>query len=389
MITFHYYLDTRATDGPAPLKLAICKRGDTAYMPTGIRLSPEEWDAKEQKVVRTPRRAMLNAHLSRLKLESQDYLLPMIFDGRLAGCSAREIKDELVSHFSGKESTVPPFSKFYEEFISRPGSEGSHREAGVRCRKIMGSLWDVPADELDERWVAELLSRMKESYAPNTIKSTVAQVRLVWRSLEAQGVVSGHPFRNARVTVPRSKRRDLSADQMCLFLTAPCESERERLALDFFSLSFYLIAMNPVDLTRARESDVFNGRLMYQRSKTGKAYSVRIYPEAQEIIERRKGDGFLFLHDGANYTSFNQDSNYWLKKRSSRLGIPHAVTMYWARHSWASLAFELGTSIELVSAALGHSYGAQVTMGYVDIRERQVDEVNRKVIDYATKRPRP
>ena len=44
---------------------------------------------------------------------------------------------------------------------------------------------------------------------------------------------------------------------------------------------------------------------------------------------------------------------------------------------------ELEAPIEVISAALGHSYGARVTVGYVNMSAKRVDELNRRVIDFA------
>lgn len=376
MITLHFYLDTRAAEGAAPLKLAICKRGDTAFLPTGIRLERDEWDPKGQKVVKSPRRAVLNSHLSRMKIEAEDFLLPLVYEGKLASSTATEIKTLLRDHFGGKESVSPPFSRFYEE---RMPSTEIHRNAGKACRRVIGSAWDTPVDRIDEKWARALTDALLQRYSVNTTKTTLTRVKVVWHDLQRRDIVKEDPFREIRIGSVRTRRRDLTREEMRLYLTAPAEGEREAEALDFFALSFYLIAMNPADIDKARLSDIFNGRLFYTRSKTKKSYSVKVIPEARRIIERRSADGLLFQH---RIKSHQPATRRLLIDRAERLGIPHAVTMYWARHTWASLAYELGISIELVSAALGHSYGAAVTMGYIDIKERQVDDVNRKVVDF-------
>lgn len=56
--------------------------------------------------------------------------------------------------------------------------------------------------------------------------------------------------------------------------------------------------------------------------------------------------------------------------------------MYWERHTFATLMIEIGIPIETVAASLGHSYGPKVTMGYVTIREKLVDDAVRKLYDY-------
>ena len=65
-----------------------------------------------------------------------------------------------------------------------------------------------------------------------------------------------------------------------------------------------------------------------------------------------------------------------------RTGLPGGLTLYWARHTLASLIIDVGYTMELAAAVLGHSYGPRVTAGYVTVQERQVDAVVRRVFDY-------
>ena len=58
------------------------------------------------------------------------------------------------------------------------------------------------------------------------------------------------------------------------------------------------------------------------------------------------------------------------------------LTTYYARHTWASIAFNLGIQKDVVSLALGHSFGVRVTDTYINADLSRVDEANRRVIDY-------
>jgi integrase len=62
--------------------------------------------------------------------------------------------------------------------------------------------------------------------------------------------------------------------------------------------------------------------------------------------------------------------------------ICHELTSYWARHTWATIAYNIGVSKDIISQALGHSNGVQVTDIYIAYDLGKVDEANRKVIDY-------
>lgn len=61
--------------------------------------------------------------------------------------------------------------------------------------------------------------------------------------------------------------------------------------------------------------------------------------------------------------------------------IPN-LTTYFARHTWATLAYEIGIPLDTISQALGHSFGNRTTLIYVKNDQAKVDAANRKVIDY-------
>lgn len=69
-----------------------------------------------------------------------------------------------------------------------------------------------------------------------------------------------------------------------------------------------------------------------------------------------------------------------LQGLAAGLGLPK-ISMYWARHTLASLLIETGATMEVAAGVLGHSYGPRVTAGYVTLRERQIEEAVRKVYD--------
>ena len=61
--------------------------------------------------------------------------------------------------------------------------------------------------------------------------------------------------------------------------------------------------------------------------------------------------------------------------------IPNIGT-YYARHTWATLAYEIGISTDIVSQALGHSAANRTTLVYIKFDQEKVDRANRQVIDY-------
>ena len=110
---------------------------------------------------------------------------------------------------------------------------------------------------------------------------------------------------------------------------------------------------------------------------TGKAE-----PEALEIISRYKGKKRLLRYSEIYSTSvnFNSSLNQVLKTIGKDIGID-GLTMYHARHTWATLASnELNATDDEVGEALGHSKKT-VTTGYINRNPEKVDILNRKVLD--------
>lgn len=81
-----------------------------------------------------------------------------------------------------------------------------------------------------------------------------------------------------------------------------------------------------------------------------------------------------------------QDAKNQVFTRSPKHLYPR-VTLYWARHTWATTAFTLGLPMDTISRALGHSFatGAAVTSVYVRTDTTDIDKANRRVIDYVNK----
>ena len=155
---------------------------------------------------------------------------------------------------------------------------------------------------------------------------------------------------------------------------------------------FYLIGINGIDLFHVKQ--ITDGRIEYKREKTGKLYSIKVEPEAMEIINRYKGNKFLLNTletNDYNYRKYMAAMNRGLQKLGNfeRKGLGGKkirdilfpdITSYWARHTWATLAFHAGMSIGIISKALGH-FSIKVTETYLKPFENEkVDAANEELI---------
>lgn len=389
MLSLRYYLDTRRPstrpDGKYPLKLAVTKHGDTAMLSVLAYATREEWDPKAQRLKggRLGDAGRLNSYLARQMLRFEEVLRELAETETGPAMTALQIRDKLEARCfdSGPGVTL---GEFYQRV--RDEKSGSTKTLFDRARasfvRAVPRLMDLPLASITDREVARVDAYLREHLAQNTRNTYISKLTQVLKRAHREGLNAADAGRNIKLKLAASRSRALTVQQLRLLFSQTPTRALEGEALDFFRLSFYLRAINPIDLSRARKSDIFNGRLQYQRAKTGKDYSVKVEPEALEIIDRRGSASMLWAPSSYKHLrNYHQDLNDALRAISKRAGLP-PVTMYWARHTFASLMLETGAPAEIISYALGHSFGARVTMGYVTVRERPVDEAARRVFDY-------
>jgi site-specific recombinase XerD len=138
----------------------------------------------------------------------------------------------------------------------------------------------------------------------------------------------------------------------------------------------------------------------YVRAKTGKEYSIKLEPEAIEIINRYKGTDLL-LNMADRYKN-SQDLIKYINMEVKNIGraiqeelqkedkdatFPTEISSNWARHSWATIARnDCRINKDDVALCLGHEdMDNKVTDIYIKYDYSIIDRSNRKVIDKVVK----
>lgn len=383
-----YYLDTRRpsrrTDGRYPLKLAVTRHGDTALMPVSAFAARDEWDPKRQRMKsRYGYGQQVNGYLARLMMEAEQVLQDLVISGEASTMPATSVRDALARKLmdAGEAMTV-------REAIEALARSKRQKTAGIFRSAVSafagcGRFLQRPVTAVTVDDIRQVDEQIRARYAMNTRNSYMGILAQTFKRAHKDGTIREDPCRDLKFPTPTTRSRALTLEQLRTLLAAEPEKEIERDFLDFFRFTFFSRAANAADIAGMTPASIFNGRLEYVRRKTGKAYSVKVEPELLEIIARR-GDGrhlFARVATRAKQQDYCRDCNKYLGELSRSLGMP-PITLYWARHTFASLLLEIGTPIEIIAAALGHSYGPRITMGYVTIREKQVDDAVRRLFDY-------
>lgn len=388
------FLDTRVSKGEAPLKIAIAHEKRTAYIPIGVKLLPTQWNGHEVKDHKN--KAELNIFIRGQLSAVERQMLILREMGKTRGKSATEIRDmiecELNPEKKEKMESEKSFLYRFNRVISlKTGqTKDSYEWTLKRIKEYDKRLEKRTFDDINYDYLNDFLNHCHE-LSINSRSILMRNIRHVFNDAIDAGITECYPFRKLRIRREATRKKALNAGQMRLLMDSDSKQENEY--RDMFMLMFYLRGINPVDLFSARLTQVVNGRLEYRRSKVGALLSVKIEPEAWEIINRYKGKEYLLnaIERYKDYRSYACHLNVGLKRIGcvrgkgnvvKREGYFPLLSANWARHSWVSIAANIGISKEVVSWGVAHSFGSSVTDIYMDFDMKLVDQANRRLIDY-------
>ena len=230
-------------------------------------------------------------------------------------------------------------------------------------------------------------------------RNTISFYMRMLQSIYNQAVKAGHVPREESLFAGVFKGRDdtrkraVDFDVLSRLRGADLSLYRSLQACrDYFLLSFYLCGIPFVDLAFLRRADYVRGTISYRRRKTNTQIVTSVTPLAAEILERygskdelsfylmpilKKKDG----NDWKAYQSALRLYNKNLKSLSALLKLDVPLTSYVPRHTWATLARQVGVPVTYISSILGHS-SEEMTHIYLDSIDGHIlAEANRRVMD--------
>lgn len=277
-----------------------------------------------------------------------------------------------LSHSEHSTPAQSRFTEFVESVLLRLREHKKHRLVETySCAKrsfmrFMGHQ-DVLLADINPKLIEDYECYLKqEGLTLNSISFYMRILRAIYNRAVHQGLVQDcRPFEHAFTKMTKTSKRAISLDLIQRLASAEVKNPTERLARDLFLFSFYTRGMAFVDIAFLETKNIHNGYLIYKRKKTGQELKVAWRKQMQDIVDEHPSlDGvhLLGLLDSKSDKSLRFQCHYKqchinvaLKRLAKRLDLGVHLTMYVARHSWATIAKEKNVPISVISDSMGHN----------------------------------
>ena len=360
------------------------------------KVFPSEWDESRSMVTtsqKSERKAFILSIRERIRWDVER--LNKI-DKKLDSNGLTYTADDVIDEFNRYANEYSLFN-FMESIIVKLKHNGKVRTSETyksalssfkKFRQDEDIMLDCLTSEIMEAYEAWHKSR---GVAPNTISFYARILRAVYnRAVEDDIIENRNPFKHVYTGVDKTVKRALplpvikKIKALDLSLNSSLDYAR-----DMFLMSFYLRGMSFIDMAFLKKSDLKNGYVTYRRRKTGQQLIIEWAKEMQMILDKYPENATDYLlpiikNPGTNerctYRNMGYNINHNLKKIAKMVGVQIPLTLYVARHSWASAAKAKGIPLSVISEGMGHDSEATTQIYLASLDTSVVDRANSLIL---------
>lgn len=363
---------------------------------TDYRIFTSEWNDKSCKLVfECPDRYdYLRAIKDRIKLD-MECLERLI--SRYESANPHFTSDDIVVGFKTKMNELS-FFNFMQKQIAQLKQMGKYRTSETYHATLNSfTAFRNGQDLLFAEFDSDLML-MYESYLHNrgvTKNSSSFYMRILRavynRAVEKELIEQCYPFKYVYTGIDRTIKRaiPLKAIKQIKSLDLSLQPSLD-FARDMFLFSFYTRGMSFIDMAYLKKNDLSNGILSYRRRKTGQQLFIKWEKCMQEIVMKYDNPLSEYLlpiikpmngDERKQYQNAMYLINRKLKDIGKMVGIMLTLTMYVARHSWASVAKNKNVPISVISEGMGHDSELTTQIYLASLDTAIVDKANSMILN--------
>lgn len=227
---------------------------------------------------------------------------------------------------------------------------------------------------------------------PNTISFYMRILRAVYnRAVEKELVEQKFPFKHVYTGIYKTVKRAISLKTVKRIKEIDLKMKPHLdYARDMFLFSFYTRGMSFVDMAYLKKSDLENGILTYRRRKTGQLLTVKWEKCMGDIVAKYEGHSDtqyllpiitdLRADERIQYRNALCRVNIALKEIARLVGLALPLSMYCARHAWASIAKSKNIPLAVISEGMGHDSEETTRIYLASLDTSVVDKANSLIL---------
>lgn len=363
---------------------------------TNYKIFPAEWDDKAEKVVILNSDTQRECHLLSIqeKLLQEKLRFEKIIH-RLSHQNQEYTTDDIVKAFRqpSQEYSLFGFMRHVIRQLQQLNKERSAESYMTTLQSFMQfrQRQDIPLQEIDAELIQAYEAYLKaKGLTPNTISFYMRILRAVYnRAVEKQLTEQRPLFKHVYTGIEKTMKRAISLEAIRQIKALDLKHQKPlEFARDMFLFSFYTRGMSFVDMAYLRKKNLQCGVLSYRRRKTNQQLFIKMEPCIQAIINKYNTptDDFLLpiiRHEGKErkqYQNRLRQVNHYLKKVATLAHLSLPLTMYVARHSWASIARSKSIPLSVISEGMGHDSELTTQIYLASLDNSVVDKANASIL---------
>lgn len=362
------------------------------------RIRNDEWDKKLEEIA-LPSPA--SERYSRLKIIRSNIMYELKRLKAIAeklDCSGKDYSlDEIIQKYISGTDTGCSVFDFIRAQAAHKKQLGKIRSSEtyqttlnsfMRFREGIDLTFDMIDSELMEHYEAEL---RRHGLLRNTSSFYMRVLRTNYRLAVEKGLTPDrHPFKHVYCGMDKTVKRSISFAEIKKIKELDLSRKRVMdFARDMFIFSFCTRGMSFIDMAYLKKNDLKHGCLTYRRKKTGQLLVIEWTKQMQDILDKYKPNSTQYLlpiitrEDGnerRQYQNQMRKINRRLKDIATSIKLPVPLSLYYSRHSWATIARCKDIPISIISEGLGHDSEITTRIYLDSIKSYEVDKANRKIL---------
>ena len=266
-------------------------------------------------------------------------------------------------------------------------------QAALNSFKKFRNGKDILITQMDTDLMLAYEAFLRENgISSNTSSFYMRNLRAVYNRAVDKGVTPQlFPFKRVYTGIGKTAKRAIPASTIRKIKEMDLSA---RPSLDFarnlFLFSFYTRGMSFIDMAFLKKADLCAGVLTYRRRKTGQQIFVKWERCMQEILNKYDTAHSAYLlpiihpsvtnEERRQYIYTSHNINRSLKIIGNLLGLEMPLTMYVARHAWASIARSNNIPLSVISEGMGHDSEKTTRIYLSTLDTSAIDKANRLIL---------